>query len=439
MTSQDHHVHFIGIGGIGVSALAKYYIFHGAKVTGSDLVSTEITKELEELGAKVHIGSHHATNIPKDATLVVYTSAIPKNNAELAAAKKHKIKIKSYPEAVGELTKDRETVTISGSHGKSTTTALASLVLEEGFLDPTVIIGTKVKEFGNSNFRHGKGSHLVLEADEWNKSFLNYFPDIAVVTNIDTEHMDTYKKVEDAEKTFGEYLSRVPKDGVIIANQDDERLYRVAKQFKEKVRWYSLKNYHDVMAVKQALKISGEHNVSNALAALTLGRVLGISQPAILHALSRFSGTWRRFDFRGILNGASIFDDYGHHPREIFSTILAARDRFPMRRIWCVYQPHQYQRLSYLWQGFASAFDMADRVCLLPVYDVAGRETKKAKMAVNSKKLVHSLLERGKNACHLNNFSAAKKFINKETRPGDIVLMMGAGDIYNLSGQLFSA
>ncbi len=442
---ESKSVHFIGIGGIGVSALAKYYISYGAKITGSDLVSTEITKELEGLGAKVHVGSHYATNIPKDATLVVYTSATPKNNPELVAAKKRrsaqagKVEVKSYPEAVGELTKDRETITISGSHGKSTTTALVSLVLEEGFLDPTVIIGTKVKEFGNSNFRHGKGTHLVLEADEWNRSFLNYFPNIAIVTNIDAEHLDTYKNAKGAEKTFAKYLGRVPKDGVIIANRDDEGLYRVANKFGGKVRWYSLKNHHDVMAVKQVLKIPGEHNVSNALAALTLGRVLGIPEPAILHAISRFSGTWRRFDFRGTLNGASIFDDYGHHPREIYSTILAARDRFPMRRIWCVYQPHQYQRLSYLWDDFISAFDMADRVCLLPVYDVAGRKTKKAKIAVNSKKLVRVLLERGKNACYLDNFSVTKKFIGEEVRPGDIVLMMGAGDIYNLSGQLFSA
>jgi UDP-N-acetylmuramate--alanine ligase len=450
-------VHFIGIGGIGVSALAKYYLSRGAQVSGSDLVSTEITEELQSLGTEIFIGPHRAVNLPKTATLVVHTSAVPPKNIELAAARKRKLPVKSYPEAVGELTRDRETITISGSHGKSTTTALASLVLESGYFDPTVIAGTKIKEFGNSNFHRGYGPHLVLEADEWNKSFLNYFPNIAIVTNIDTEHVDTYRKAGEIEKVFEEYLSRVPGDGIIIANRDDARLYGVAKKFsaqggsaslgrpstgkaggKNRVVWYSLGNDHDVAAVRQALKIPGLHNISNALAALTLGRVLGIPQPAILHALSRFSGAWRRFDFRGTLNGASIFDDYGHHPREINSTILAARSRFPMRRIWCVYQPHQYQRLSYLWEDFTSAFDMADRICLLPVYDVAGRGTKTAKTMVNSEKLAQALIERGKNACHLNNFLDAQKFINKEVRPGDIVLMMGAGDIYNLSGQLFS-
>lgn len=431
-------VHFIGIGGIGVSALAKYYLSHGARVTGSDLASSEVTKELEGLGAKIYVGAHRAANVDRETTLVVHTSAIQQNNLELAGAKKRKIKIKSYPQAVGELTKERDTITISGSHGKSTTTALASLVLEEGFLDPTVIIGTKIKEFANSNFRQGSGSHLVLEADEWNKSFLNYYPKIAIVTNIDAEHMDTYKDAKDVEKTFAKYLARVPKGGVIIANKDDERLYRVAKEFRGKVRWYSKDNNHDVAAVKRALKVPGEHNLSNALAVLTLGRVLGIPQSATLLALSRFSGTWRRFDFRGTLNGASIFDDYGHHPREIHSTILAARSRFPMRRIWCVYQPHQYQRLSYLWNDFTSAFDMADKVCLLPVYDVAGRETKKAKMSVNSEKLVDTLLARGKNASHLDNFSQAKEYIGKQVRSGDIVLMMGAGDIYNLTGSLLA-
>lgn len=427
--------HFIGIGGIGVSALAKYYLSQGVKVSGSDLVSSEITEELERLGAKISSGKHKKTNLPKDVEKVIYTSAISRDNPEFKAAKSRCIRIQSYPEAVGELTKKYETITVSGAHGKSTTTALAALILEEGYFDPTVIIGTKVKEFGNSNFKKGLGSHLLLEADEWNKSFLNYSPKIAVVTNVDVEHLDTYKTATGVEKAFQEYLSKVPQDGVIIANRDDERLQKMAKKFGKKVIWYSLDD-REAPVIRKVLKVPGEHNVSNALAALTLGRALGIHEPNIIRAISKFSGAWRRFDFQGVLDGAFIFSDYGHHPSEIKATIKAARERFPLRRVWCVYQPHQYQRLSYLWDDFVEAFDGADRVCLLPVYDVAGRETKKAKTAVNSLKLSRELASRGKNVVHLNSFAKAKEFLRAHTRPRDVLLIMGAGDIYLMTKEL---
>ena len=425
-------IHFIGIGGIGVSALAKYYLSQGAKVSGSDLVSSEITEEFKKLGVKISIGKHKKTNLPRAAERVIYTSATLKDNPEFKEARKRHLKIQSYPEAVGELTKKYETVTISGAHGKSTTTALSALVLEEGYFDPTVIVGTKIKEFGNSNFRKGLGSYLVLEADEWNKSFLKYHPKVAIVTNIDAEHLDTYKTVEGVEKAFFLYLSKVPSDGAIIANFDSERLRKVAKKFGRLVFWYSLKD-KEAEKIAGVLRLPGKHNISNALAAYRLGKLFGIEEGHILHAISGFSGAWRRFEFKGKLNGASIFSDYGHHPAEIHATILAARERFPFRRVWCVYQPHQYQRLSYLWKEFVSAFDMADRVCILPVYDVAGREIKKTRKGVNSKELTHELLQRGKDAMHFDSFADARKFITQNARPGDIILIMGAGDIYKFA------
>ncbi len=336
---------------------------------------------------------------------------------------------------MGELTKKYKTIAVSGAHGKSTTTALTALILEEGYFDPTVIIGTKVKEFGGSNFRKGSGAYLVLEADEWNKSLLNYSPHIAVVTNIDTDHLDTYKNVGAVEKTFREFLKKVPRQGAIVANADDPRLKQLAPKLKKRVVWYSLKD-REASAVRRVLKVPGEHNVSNALAALRVGQILGVCQADILRALSRFSGTWRRFDFQGIRNGAYIFSDYGHHPQEIQATLTAARGHFPFRRIWCVYQPHQYQRLAYLWNDFTRAFDRADRICLLPVYNVAGRETKKAKVQVSSLRLSHELLRRGKNIRHLATFDEAKQHILAESRPGDVILVMGAGDIHALSKSL---
>lgn len=425
-------IHFIGIGGIGVSALAKYYLNQGHQVSGSDLISSEITDELKSLGAKIATGKHTKSNFPQRAKRVIYTAAVPLRNTELQEAKSKKIKIQTYAEAVGELTQKYETITISGAHGKSTTTALVALMLEEGYFDPTVIIGTKLKEFGNSNFRRGHGKYLVLEADEWNKSFLNYSPKIAVVTNIDAEHLDTYKKVEAVEKTFEEYLAKVPRDGAIVANADDPRLKKVAEKFGKKVHWYSCES-REAALIRKLLKIPGEHNVSNALAAMSAARIMGVHEPNILRAISSFSGCWRRFEFKGIQNGAFIFSDYGHHPREIEATIRAARSRFPFRRIWCVFQPHQHQRLAYLWNDFVTAFDCADRVCLLPVYDVAGREIKNVQKTVTALKLTKELFERGKNVCHLASFKKAREFMATHSRYGDVIIIMGAGDIYKLT------
>lgn len=432
---QKQMVYFIGISGIGVSSLAQYHLAKGTEVSGSDLSSSSITKELERLGAKIIIGEHKKNNLPEEARHVIYTSATSKENPELKEALGRRLKIQSYAEALGDMTKDYRTITVSGAHGKSTTTALAALILEGGGFDPTVIIGTKLKEFGNSNFRAGQSPYLLLEADEWNKSFLNYRPWTAIVTNIDAEHLDTYKNVKEVEKTFAKYLARVPSDGKIIANADDSRLEKIARRFGEKVIWYSLRD-REAEILRKILRVHGEHNVSNALAALKLGRLLGIHEPVILQALEKFSGAWRRFEFKGIANGAFIFTDYGHHPREIQATLAAARGRFPFRRIWCVYQPHQHQRLAYLWDDFVEAFDAADRVSLLPVYDVAGRETTEALKKVNSLKLSRALEKRGKNVCCHNSFSKAKKHIDANSRPGDVIMIMGAGDIYKLADHL---
>lgn len=439
---MNQHIHFVGIGGIGVSALARYYLAMGASVTGSDLSASEITDELLRLGIAIKIGPHKKSNVPKSATAVICTPAVPtdrqatpQDNVELKEARKRGLVIQTYPEALGELTKAYETVTISGSHGKSTTTALVSLALEEGYFDPTVIIGVKLREFGGSNFRRGRGPYLVIEADEWNRSFLNYSPEYAVVTNIDREHMDTYKTLDGLEETFTEYLAKVPPRGVIVANADDPVLARVARKFGGKVKWYSLQD-PEAKLVKPVLKIPGEHNLSNALAAFKLGRALGMFEHDILRGLSRFSGAWRRFELRGMVNGAFIIADYGHHPSEIKATIRAARDRFPLRRIWCIFQPHQHQRLKFLWDDFVTAFDNADRISFLPVYDVAGRETAAAKQQVNSLKLADEVTKRHKDVSYLDSFEDAKKAIRAEAHLGDIILLMGAGDIYDLTKEL---
>ncbi|MDZ4299716.1 MAG: UDP-N-acetylmuramate--L-alanine ligase [Candidatus Sungbacteria bacterium] len=429
-------VHFVGIGGIGVSALARYYRAVGHTVSGSDAVPSEITAELAHRGVGVVIGEHTAENIPPSVDRVIHTAAVLPENPELAAARERDIPVHSYAEAIGELTRHQRTIAVSGSHGKSTTTALIALVLEEGYFDPTVIIGTKLREFGDTNFRQGKGPFLVLEADEWNKSFLNYSPYAVVLTNIDAEHLDTYGTIADVEEAFHEYLLKVPKDGFIVANADDERIRHITRDIPARIVWYSQKN-PVAETVKRTLKISGRHNLANALAALHLGREVGISEPAILKALGSYHGAWRRFELKGIKNGAYIFADYGHHPREIAATLAGARERFPSRRIWCVYQPHQYARLNHLWNDFLDAFDGADRVTLLPVYTVAGREVENHPTHT-SEKLAAALTARGRYTEYLPSFGVAHKYLARDIRAGDVVLFMGAGTIYDLTNDFLA-
>ena len=459
MIETMKRIHFIGIGGIGVSALARHFLASGASVSGSDLAASEITAELAREGARVIVGAQSAFNIPSDTDLVVHTAAVPKANPEFKEAKRRKIPMQTYAQAVGDLTRRFKTITISGSHGKSTTTAMTALVLEEGHRDPTVVIGTKMKEFGGANFRYGRGGYLVLEADEWNRSFFQYSPFVAAITNIDAEHLDTYKTAAGVERAFRRFLDGVAPDGAIVANADDEGSFRVAKRFGKKVLLFSRRD-PDAAAVAKILCVPGEHNLSNALAARAIGRALGIREPDILSALARFRGTWRRFEWKGMLypqrsgdrvmeapggaslpralNGALVFSDYGHHPTEIAATLAAARERFPYRRLVLVYQPHQHQRLQYLWDDFVGAFDLADRILLLPVYDVAGRETAQAKSAVSSEHLAAALGERGKDIRYVPTFDEAGERLRGEARPGDILLLMGAGDIYMLTENLVS-
>lgn len=433
---KSQQIHFIGIGGIGVSALAKYYLSRGAKISGSDLSSSEITDELIKIGAQIFIGKHSKKNLPKTAGMVIHTAATAKDNPELEEAKRRKLRVQSYAEALGELTKKYKTITVSGAHGKSTTTAMTALVLEKGHCDPLVIVGTKVKEFGNSNFRSGLGGYFVLEADEWNKSFLRYNPQIAVLTNIDAEHLDTYRNIGHVASVFKKFLSRIPKDGLIIANADDKIVKKIAKESKRRVIWYSLKD-KEANLIKNTIRVTGDHNILNAIAAFRVGRALGVGQAEILQALSGFSGTWRRFEFKGIINKAPIFDDYAHHPSEIKATLAAAKRRFPFGRVISVFQPHQHKRLNSLFSDFTGAFDHSDITCVLDVYDVAGREDQKSKKAVNSFMLASALSEKGKDARYMYHSQVAD-FLKNEVRSNDAVIFMGAGDIYKLTNKVVS-
>jgi len=438
-------VHLIGIGGIGVSALAKYYLEKGYKVSGSDLVSSEITEALKDKGVKIFIGPHKPQCLTSDVKQVIYSPAVPENNPELKKAKKLGIKCKSYPQALGELTKKHWTIAISGTHGKGTTTAMISLILIKAGLDPTVIIGTKLREFEDSNCRVGKSKYLVIEADEWKAAFLNYWPKIIILTNIEREHMDYFKDLNHILKTYQEYILHLPKNGILIANKDDKNIPKLLKisTIVKNISCYSLQQ-KEAKRLERILKIPGEHNVSNALAALTVARILKIPDEISFEALSEYKGAWRRFEIKqSTINNQqlTIISDYAHHPTEIKVTLKAARERFSGRKIWVVFQPHQYQRTYYLFKEFVKVFNEAlqkgesespliDKVIITDIYDVAGREEKKIKEKINSEKLIKAI--KSPKALYISTFEEVAEYLKKNLLGEEVVVIMGAGSIYKL-------
>jgi len=423
-------IHFIGVGGIGVSALAQYYLIKGYKVSGSDLSSSEITEALKKKGARIFIGSHNAKNVASNTDLVIYSPAVNENNPEFREAKKRKIKLESYPQALGELTKQHFTIAISGSHGKSTTTALTSLILVKAGLDPTVIVGTKLKEFGNSNCRVGKSKYLVIEADEHFASFLNYWPKMIVLTTIEKDHLDYYKNLNNIIRTFRRYVSHLPKDGTLIANGDDRNTKIIVANCQLPVINYEFSQSKDVRKLKKILKVPGEHNLYNSLAALTVARALKVPDKVSFKALSEYKGAWRRFEIIKT-KPFILISDYGHHPTKFIVTVKAAREKYPKKKIWCVYQPHQYQRTYYLFKDFVKVFKQApiDKIIITDIFDVAGRENKKIKKKVNSEKLVRAI--KRKKVIYLP-VKEIVDFVKKNITDIDVLIIMGAGDIYKL-------
>ncbi len=428
-------IHFIGIGGIGVSALAKYYLEKGHKITGSDLTSSEITKDLKERGVRVFIGPHNSKNIQKNVDLAIYSPAVQSTNPEFKEAKRRSIKMNSYPEALGELTKNHYTIAITGTHGKSTTTCMMGLLLARAGLDPTVIVGTKLKEFGNSNYRGGKSQYLVIEACEHFESFLNYWPKIIILTSVEADHLDYYKNLGNVLRGFKRFISNLPKDGVLVVNRDDKNIRKILNSVpKLKTYKYSLKQ-PETKKLKRYLSVPGEHNISNALAALTVARILKITDDISFKALSEYKGSWRRFDERAIKiwdKNLKLISDYGHHPTEVRVTLKATREKYLNKRIWCVFQPHQYQRTYYLFKDFIKAFKESpiDKLIVTDIYDVAGRETPELKKKVSSEKLVKATNR--KNVIYIQR-EKVLDFLKENLKDGDILLVMGAGDIYDLT------
>jgi len=427
-------VHCIGIGGIHVSALAKLLIGNGVEVSGSDMAESDITKELQKIGARVYIG-HSDTNLrmhtndSNDVDLVIYSDAVPDNNVERALAKKLGIKQVTSYEFIGELSKDYFTIAVSGTNGKSTTTAMLGMILDNAGLDPSVIVGTKVREW-DGNIRFGNSKFLVTEADEYKAHMLKLNPKMIVLTNIEEDHLDFYKDIDDIVDKFEEYVKRLPKDGVLVYNKDDANIVKLLHCLIARSVAFGVK---DVGSLK--LRVPGEFNKYNAAAAAVAARELGVDEETIKASLENFKGTWRRFEQLGEYRGSPVISDYAHHPTAVLGTIRAAREMYPERRIIAVFQPHQHNRTRKLFKEFVSALSEApaDLLILSEIYDVAGRTSGEDKQ-MSSKDLLKEIKK--KEVLFAKNLDETKSLIVKSAKSNDVVLIMGAGDIDGVAREL---
>ena len=386
---------------------------------------SEIVKELIKLGVKIKIG-HKKENLESKTDLLIYSIAVPKNNPELVKAKKLKIKTLTYPEALGLISENHYTVAISGTHGKTTTTAMTAKIFIDAGLKPIAVVGSLLKD-EKSNFVGGKGKFFIAEACEYKRSFLNLEPKILAITNIDNDHLDYYKNLKAIQKAFAELVSKIPRDGFLICNPHDPKVKPVLKSAKCQVIDYA--------KVKEnfKLKFPGSHNIENAKAAFSAGQIVGIKEKEIVRSLENFSGTWRRFDYKGIAKtGALIYDDYAHHPTEIKATLKAFREKFPDKKLMVVFQPHLFSRTKILLNDFAKNFKDADEVIVAPIY--AAREKKDE--SVNSGMLAEKIDQNGKPALSLENFEKIADYLMANTGKNDTIVTMGAGDIYKVAEKL---
>jgi len=436
-------VHCIGIGGIGVSGIAEILISYGYSVSGSDMRKNSLTERLELMGAKIHY-KHRRKNLG-DAQVVVYSSAIQRSNPELDEAFKRNIPVIRRGEMLSEILRKGFSIAVSGAHGKTTTTAMISNVLRSGGVKPTVIIGGIIRG-ASKNAITGKGKIFVAEADESDGTFRTVRANIAVITNLDKEHMDHYGSSENMDKAYLEFMNGVPFDGLIACCGDDSRLRKLAQNVKRRLLTYGVKKNNDLIAenIKRtngmtvfnvrmygkrigsiSLPSAGTHNVQNALATCAVAMELGLSFRKISMGFKEFEGIERRMEVKGELEGCTVVDDYAHHPTEIASTLDAARSIWNGRRFVVVFQPHRYSRTKSLMSLFPKAFKQADMVLVTDIYGAGEKRIKNVK----STRLVNLLKKKGSQAMYLKNWKKNLPMMKDLIKDGDVIFSFGAGDI----------
>ncbi len=452
MLGKTKIIHFVGIGGIGMSGIAELLLNYGYKITGSDLLKTPVTEKLERMGAKVYY-CHNSKHIT-DADVVVKSSAIKSDNIEIRTALTKKIPVIRRAEMLSELMRMKYGISIAGTHGKTTTTSMVGMILAEAGLKPTLIIGGKVKNF-NSTSVLGNSKYIVVEADEFDHSFLTLSPIIAGITNIEPEHLDCYPTIKDLETAFLQYANSVPFFGLIIACLDDKKIKEIIPQFEKRLCTYGVDSEANVRAINIKFKnftsqydlvyekkrlgpihlqLPGIHNIKNSLLAATVALELEISFNYIRNGLAKFKGVYRRFEKKGCINDILVYDDYAHHPTEIMATLKGIRNS-SIRRIVVVFQPHLYSRTQKFYEEFARTLSLSDLLIVTDVYPA--RET--AILGINGKLIVDSAIKQGNtNVIYIENKEDVPNKLLEITKSGDIVITMGAGDIYKVSEKFLS-
>ncbi len=459
MTLEARHIHLIGIGGIGTSGIARMLLARGRQVSGSDLQDSHLLRELDGLGAAVTVG-HAARNIPSQTDLVVVSAAIKPDNVELMAARERALPVLKYAQALGQLMDAHTGVAVAGTHGKSTTTALVAYLLGRAGLSPCFVVGAEVPQLGGSSGT-GTGPHFVAEACEYDRSFLNLHPTYACIINIEEDHLDYYRDLDDITGAFAEFASQVRKEGLLVVDGEDACAVAAAERASAPVETFAVRSAADWEATNLAeqrgcfgftlhhggqglgrfrLAMPGVHYVADVLAALALATAAGADVEACRRGLAEFRGVRRRFERVGEVAGVQVVDDYAHHPTEIRVTLRAARQCFPQARIWCVFQPHQHSRTRFLLTEFARSFDDAHRVLLPDIYFV--RDSEQERRAISSADLVAAIRAQGRPAeevRYLPSFAEIEEVLRRELVPGDVLITMGAGDVWKLGRRLLQS
>jgi UDP-N-acetylmuramate--alanine ligase len=452
--SEKKWIHFIGIGGSGMSGIAKVLVELGYRISGSDLQISDVTKRLEASGATIYLG-HEEKNLDSQVESVVVSSAIPRNNAEVMKARSLGIPVIQRAEMLGQLMKRQKGVAIAGAHGKTTTTSMVSLMLEKNGLDPTVVVGGELNDIGG-NAKLGKGEYLVAEADESDGSFLKLQPKITLVTNIEDDHLDYYGSRENIERAFSEFITSTPEHGFTVLCLDDPVLQRLITRLRngKKLFTYGFTDEADYYAKdlilngtqtkaqiychgkhlgQLCLSIPGKHNILNALAAVVIGMNCGLDFDGIATSLQSFGGVQRRFQKIGVVDDIVIYDDYAHHPTELKATLSAARTMNPKRLI-AVFQPHRYSRTQLLFREFGSAFEEADVLIVDKIYPAG----EKPIQGVDTQLIVNEISQQtGQKVEYLTEKEAILSRLLQIVTPGDLVITLGAGNIWNVGCELY--
>ena len=449
------HVHFIGIGGISMSGLAEILMKEGFTVSGSDNKESSLTDHLTDKGAVIFYGQK-ASNIIDGINVVVYTAAIHEDNEEFMEAKRQGLPMLSRAELLGQLMTNYDTpIAVSGTHGKTTTTSMLSHIFLAGDMDPTISVGGILKAI-HGNIRVGSSGLFVTEACEYTNSFLHFFPKISVILNIDADHLDFFKDLDDIRHSFRLFAELLPEDGTLVINGDIENLSyitdglacRVVTFVREASLDYSASDIqydeqgnasfdlirHGIPSGHVTLSVGGEHNVYNALSAIAVADLLGVSAETIQEGLLSFHGTDRRFEYKGEFNGITVIDDYAHHPTEIEATLKSAA-HYPHRELWCIFQPHTYTRTKALFDEFAQALSHTDHLILADIY--AARETDT--LGISSEQLARAAASYGCDAIYLPSFDEIEKYVRDHCQSGDLLITMGAGDVVNIGEDLLKA